>query len=113
MNRRRRLVPRATATKTRPARHAEGALVLGFSWSACPLKSPPANGPVTTSSELMYKTCNDCDFYTQDTSQQACPNCGNLLQFTMLPPRSGRHGRRSGPGAGGTLTRCACRTRSR
>ena len=36
----------------------------------------------------MHKTCDDCDFFTQDTSQQACPNCGSLLQFTMLPPRA-------------------------
>ena len=36
----------------------------------------------------MYKTCSDCDFATQDTSQKSCPHCGCWLQLTTLPPRS-------------------------
>ncbi len=34
----------------------------------------------------MHKICGECEFYSVDVSQQACPECGSQLQLTMLPP---------------------------
>jgi hypothetical protein len=37
----------------------------------------------------MARVCSDCGYYNSEGDQQTCPECGNLLQFTMLgPPNS-------------------------
>jgi hypothetical protein len=34
----------------------------------------------------MFKTCPDCEFYTDVVSEGTCPDCGSGLQLTMLKP---------------------------
>jgi hypothetical protein len=34
----------------------------------------------------MYKTCPECEFFTEEVTEGTCPDCGGGLKFTMLPP---------------------------
>ena len=36
----------------------------------------------------MAKVCGDCDYYDSEGTMSACPECGTMMQITMLPPQT-------------------------
>jgi hypothetical protein len=34
----------------------------------------------------MFKTCPECEYFTDEVTEGTCPDCGGGLKFTMLPP---------------------------